>query len=92
MKYKMSETEKGLNIIIEVSNDNSAKLLTELNNCQQGKCSCPTEEYKKLESLTIENYENKISLILKPKADQSFDINEINKCLNYTSNKIEGEK
>lgn len=88
----MSETEKGLNIIIEVSNDNSAKLLTELNNCQQGKCSCPTEEYKKLESLTIENYENKISLILKPKENQSFNINEINKCLNYTSNKIEGEK
>ena len=92
MKYKMSETEKGLNIIIEVSNDNNAKLLTELNNCQQGKCSCPTEEYKKLESLTIENYENKISLILKPKADQILDINEINKCLNYTSNKIEGIK
>ena len=87
----MSETEKGLNIIIEISNDNNAKLLTELNNCQQGKCSCPTGEYKKLESLTVETNENKVSLTLKPKSGQSFDVNEIDKCLIYTSNKIEGE-
>lgn len=92
MDYKMSKTEKGLNIILEVSNDNKTKLLEEFSNCQQGKCSCPTEEYKKLESLTVENFENKISLTLKPKADQNFDINEINKCLSYTLNKVEGDK
>lgn len=92
MNYIMSEIEKGLNIILEVSNDNKAKLLEEFSNCQQGRCSCPTEEYKKLESLTVENFENKISLTLKPKAYQNFDINEISKCLNYTSNKVEGEK
>jgi len=67
-------------------------LLEEFSNCQQGKCSCPTEEYKKLESLTVETFEHKISLTLKPKADQNFDINEINKCLNYTSNKVEGDR
>ena len=92
MNYKMNETEKELKIILEVSNDNKGKFLEEFSNCQQGKCSCPTEEYKKLESLTVENFENKISLTLKPKADQNFDINEINKCLNYTSNKVEGNK
>lgn len=92
MNYKMSKTEKGLNIILEVSNDNKTKLLEEFSNCQQGKCSCPTEEYKKLESLTVENFENKISLTLKPKADQNFDINEINKCLSYPLNKVEGDK
>ena len=92
MKYEVNISESDLIINIEIPDKHKEKLLEEFSNCQQGKCSCPTEEYKKLESLTVENFENKISLTLKPKADQNFDINEINKCLNYTSNKVEGEK
>lgn len=92
MKYEISTTKNDLIINIEIPDKHKEKLLKEFSNCQQGKCSCPTEEYKKLESLTVETFEQKISLTLKPKADQNFDINEINKCLNYTSNKVEGEK
>ena len=91
MKYEVSTTQNGLTINIEVPDKRKEKLLEEFGNCQKGKCSCPTEEYRKLESLSVESSENNISLILKPKADQSFDINEINKCLNYTSSKMEGE-
>ena len=91
MKYEVSTSQNGLIINVEVPDKRKEKLLEEFSNCQQGKCSCPTEEYKKLESLSVENFEDKISLTLKPKLDQSFDINEINKCLNYTSSKIEGE-
>lgn len=92
MKYEISTTKNDFIINIEIPDKHKEKLLKEFSNCQQGKCSCPTEEYKKLESLTVETFEQKISLTLKPKADQNFDINEINKCLNYTSNKVEGEK
>ena len=88
MKYEVSTSQNGLIINVEVPDKRKEKLLEEFSNCQQGKCSCPTEEYKKLESLSVENFEDKISLTLKPKLDQSFDINEINKCLNYTSSKI----
>jgi hypothetical protein len=91
MKYEVSTSQNGLIINVEVPDKRKEKLLEEFSNCQQGKCSCPTEEYKKLESLSVENFEDKISLTLKPKLDQSFDINEINKCLNYTSSKIEEE-
>jgi hypothetical protein len=92
MKYEVSTSKSELIINIEIPDKHKEKLLKEFSNCQQGKCSCPTEEYKKLESLTVETNENKVSLTLKPRSDQSFDINEINKCLIYTSNKIGGEK
>ena len=92
MKYEVSTSQNGLTINIEVPDKRKEKLLEEFGNCQKGKCSCPTEEYRKLESLSVESSENNISLILKPKADQSFDINEINKCLNYTMEKVRKEK
>lgn len=92
MKYEISNSKSELVIDIEIPDKHKEKLLEEFGNCQQGKCSCPTEEYKKLESLTVETNENKVFLTLKPKLDQNFDINEINKCLNYTSNKVEGDK
>jgi len=92
MKYEVNTSESDLIINIEIPDKHKEKLLEEFSNCQQGKCSCPTEEYKKLESLTVETFEQKISLTLKPKANQNFNINEISKCLNYTSNKVEGEK
>ena len=88
MKYEVSTSQNGLIINFEVPDKRKEKLLEEFSNCQKGKCSCPTEEYRKLEFLCVESSENNIFLILKPKVDQSFDINEINKCLSHTIEKV----
>ncbi|MDP2303213.1 MAG: hypothetical protein Q8N03_12410 [Ignavibacteria bacterium] len=92
MKFEVNNSGSDLIINIEIPDKYKEKLLEEFSNCQQGKCSCPTEEYKKLESLTVETDENKVSLTLKSRLGQSIDISEINKCLNYTSNKIEEDR
>ncbi len=91
MKYEVTTSQNGLIINIEVPDKSKEKLLEEFSSCQQGKCSCPTEEYKKLESLSVVSSVNNISLILNQKADQSFDINEINKCLSFTIEKVKGK-
>ena len=55
---------------------------------QQGKCDCPSDEYKKLEDLDIKSSENEMVLKLKSKTNQTFDKNEVEKCVDYVVEKI----
>ena len=67
MKYNIEQKEYNLDINIDDMSGNRDKLLEAFQECQQGRCSCPTEEYKKLDSLEIEYNEEGIQLHLKSK-------------------------
>ena len=43
----------GLTVEVSEIAEQEEQLLKEFQACQEGRCSCPTEEYKKLESLEI---------------------------------------
>lgn len=88
MKHKINETGSGLDISVDVTNEKKDKLLQAFQECQQGRCSCPTEEYKKLDSISIEHDDDKIELHLKVKDGHKLDKAEINKCLDYSENKV----
>lgn len=91
-KYKMNANKKGIDIHIEEVEGQEAELLEAFETCQQGKCSCPTEEYKKLESMAVEGKEGSIQIQLTAKADQELDANEIERCLDYTTRQVEKKK
>jgi hypothetical protein len=91
MKYKIEEKEDGIDIKVEEIKEKKEKLLDAFRECQEGRCSCPTEEYKKLESLEIEHGKGCIQLRLKSKEGTKIDKSEINRCLEYTSARIESE-
>lgn len=61
------------------------RLLRVLASCQSGQCSCPTDEYRKLESMSIAVGEDDITLRLEPKEGESFDLSEIAACLDHTT-------
>ena len=61
------------------------RLLGAVESCQSGQCSCPTDEYRKLESMSIAVGEDDIALRLEPKEGESFDLSEIAACLDYTT-------
>jgi len=88
MKYRINETESGLDISVKEIKDNKEKLLKAFHECQKGRCSCPTEEYKKLESLEIEHSNGNIELHLKSKDGSTINKAEINKCLEYTEKRV----
>ena len=92
MKYKIDDTDNGIDIKINNINDEQTALLEALQDCQQGRCSCPTDEYKKLESLDIEQSEDGIQLRLKSKAGTQLDKNEINRCLDHTAEQLQTSK
>ena len=88
MKSDIKSDSDGLTIEISEIQGSNAQLLAAFKKCQEGRCSCPTNEYEKLESLTIEQTEDKINLRLKVKKSQDFDSAEIEKCLKRTVSKI----
>lgn len=88
MKYKVESNESGINIEVSESKGKQEKLLEIFQECQEGRCSCPTQEYSKLDSLEIESNEDSIHMKLKSKPDECFDDNEISKCLEYTKAKV----
>ena len=91
MKYKIVENKSQLDICVNDVDDKKDKLLEAFQDCQQGRCSCPTEEYKKLDSLEIEDNEQGIQLHLKSKDGLKIDKDKINKCLEYTAKRINKE-
>ena len=59
------------------------RLRAEFQACREGRRSCPTDEYEKLDALEVEKSAGKISLRLTAKSRQVFDSVEIQKCLNH---------
>ena len=92
MKHKITEQQQGITIEISEAEGKQDKLLEAFQECQEGRCSCPTQEYSKLASLQIEQAEGKINLQLKSKPGEAFDVAEIDKCLEYTKNKVASEE
>lgn len=89
MKYKIEENENDLNIKVVNIKDKKEKLLQAFQECQHGRCSCPTKEYQKLDSLEIEHNDESIQLRLKSKKGSKINKAEINRCLEYTAKRIE---
>ena len=94
MKYKIENTKIGTEI--QISNletpAEQQQLLEAFHECQEGTCSCPTNEYQKLEEMKIQEGNGLIILNLKPKTGLELDKSEIAACLEYTKGKVEEKK
>ena len=88
MKYRIESGADEINIEVTETRGKQHELLQAFQECQQGRCSCPTREYSKLESLEIISDEDTIRLKLRSKPDAKFDRSEIGKCLEYTRGKL----
>ncbi len=89
MKQVIKPDTQGLTVEVSEIAGQQDRLLTEFQACQEGRCSCPTDEYAKLESLEIDESSGRIRLRLKAKAGQAFDRGEIERCLNHTARKLD---
>ena len=87
MKYRIEPKPEELDIEVTELEGKRERLLEAFQECQEGRCSCPTDEYEKLDSMEIEQEEDKIVLRLKSKPHTTFDQAEIDKCLQHVKNK-----
>ena len=67
-----------------------AELFEAFGECQEGRCSCPTNEYEKVAAMEVEPTADRIAITLQAKPGTRFDAAEIAACLEYTVGKTEG--
>ena len=89
MKTKIVNQEGGVQIQVTDSGEHTDQLMAAFQECQEGRCSCPTQEYEKVESLNIEQSDEGITLSVKSKKGKQIDVGEIEKCLEHTKKRIE---
>ncbi len=88
MKSKIKSSKNGIDINITEIEGKKEELLEAFQECSEGRCTCPTQEYEKIESLNIIDTEKTIQLSIKSKGNEVIDTKEIEKCLEYTKNKV----
>lgn len=91
MKSEIIKNKNGIDINITDVNDQNGekdKLLEAFQECSEGRCTCPTQEYEKVESLNITRTDKVIQLSIKSKENTVINTDEIEKCLEYTRDKV----
>jgi hypothetical protein len=76
----------GSSIAIELTEvaGRQAGLLEAFGECQEGRCSCPTDEYRKVATMEVQLTGDRIAIRLEAKPGMSLDASEIAACLDYT--------
>jgi hypothetical protein len=87
-RYRIEENPEGVAIQVTEASGHQRELLDAFQECQSGHCTCPTDEYEKVQSMEIDAAEDEISLRLKAKAGTRFDTDEISACLAYTTSRV----
>ena len=88
MKTRIVRQKDGIEIQVGQTGSHTDELMAALKECQEGRCSCPTQEYDKVESLRIERSQEGIALTVKAKTGKRIDVREIEKCLEHTKSRI----
>lgn len=92
MKYKIAKKQGGIEIEVSGVDGNEKQLLDAFRECQDGRCTCPTQEYAKLDSLELGQAAGTINLRLKAKKGTEFDQAEIQRCLEHTRERVKSRK
>ncbi len=92
MKYEIKEDDRHIRISIDEIDNQRMELLKAFQECQEGRCTCPTSEYKKLDKLEINKCEDGMTMNLKAKDGMKFDKSNIEKCLEYTKEQVLNNK
>ncbi len=88
MESQITKNSNGITIQITDLEDKKDALLEAFQECSEGRCTCPTEEYKKVEKMEVEDADNTLQLSITAKDDQEIDTQEIEKCLAYTKKRV----
>ncbi len=90
MEANIKKTENGIEIDVTQLEGKKDELLEAFQECSEGRCTCPTEEYRKVDAIQVTDGEDEIQLSIKAKDDQQIDTAEIEKCLDYTKKRVAG--
>ena len=89
---KYTITPDGSSVAIDLTElgGRGAEVLQAFRECQEGRCSCPTDEYLKIAAMEVQPADDRIAIRLEAKPGTTLDTTEIAACLDYTVGRSEG--
>ncbi len=88
MEAEIKKTENGIEIDVTDLEGKQEQLLQAFQECSEGRCTCPTNEYQKVQKLDVTGSADAIQLSITTKPDEQIDTAEIEKCLEYTKKRV----
>ena len=88
-QYSISSDASAVSIELTGVGGREKELLEAFQKCQQGTCTCPTDQYQNVASMTVNANESRIAVHLEPKPGAQLDVSEIATCLDYTISGVE---
>jgi len=92
MKYHITKKPGGIEIEVSGVEGKERQLLEAFRECQDGRCTCPTQEYARLDALELDQSAGTINLKLKAKRGTEFDQTDIQRCLEHTEERVKSRK
>ena len=90
MRYDVTEHASGIDIHARGVARQVSELLESIQQCQEGQCGCPTDQYTKLSAIDIERGQDEVRVRLHPLPGERLDPDQITACLDYTTGLIDG--
>ena len=88
MEAKIKKTDNGIQIDVTELEGKKDELLEAFQECSEGRCTCPTDEYQKVAAMQVTDGDDTIQLSIIAKDDETIDTAEIEKCLDYTKKRV----
>lgn len=89
-KTSITQDADKLHIAIEQVGDRKDRVLEALQECAEGRCTCPTNQYEQLQTIEISAKGDGVEITLTPKPGEVIDRQAIDQCLDYTVGKAGG--
>lgn len=84
MRYRITEHDSEVEIHVGPLGERAPELLASLLDCQHGRCGCPTDQFDRLEDMTVRADAEELTITLKPRVGQRLDTEQLRACLDYT--------
>lgn len=84
MRYEVREDGSEVSMQVTQVGDRAPAVFASIQQCQQGQCSCPTDQYDRLESIDVQMAPDQITVTLRPREGERLDVEQLRACMDYT--------
>ncbi len=84
MRYSITGAGEDVEIRVQETGNHAPQLLASLQECREGRCGCPTDQYDRLADMAIQVDGDEVAVRLRPRDDETLDVNQLQACLDYT--------
>ena len=84
MRYEITEQDAAVQIQVHHTAGRTPQLLAAMQDCQEGRCGCPTDQYDRLAAMDVAATDDEVTVRLQPQPGERLDPDELRACLNYT--------